>query len=100
MCSHYQAKKRRRFYEQRLGITLPLDWEVPRGSHIYPTQFTPIVRRPPERNTGDEALPDLKVVEAGFGLLPGFAKEVKCGAKTYNARPSHRPWRRGGREAR
>lgn len=88
MCSHYQAEKRRVFYEKRFGIKLPLDWEPPRGGglHIYPTQFAPILRRPPERDSGDEAVPDMEVIEARFGLLPSFAKEVKYGTRTYNAR--------------
>lgn len=32
MCSHYQAEKRRHFYEKRFGLKLPSDWEPPRGS--------------------------------------------------------------------
>jgi len=89
MCSHYQAEKRRHLYEKRFGIKMPADWEPPRGSggiHIYPTQFAPIVRRPPERDSGDNAVPYFEVVEARFGLLPSFAKEVKYGIRTYNAR--------------
>jgi len=89
MCSHYQAEKRRHLYEKRFGVKLPPEWEPPRGSgglHVYPTQFAPIVRRPPERNSGDEAVPDFEVLEARFGLLPGFATEVKYGTRTYNAR--------------
>lgn len=87
MCSHYQAEKRRHLIEKRFGIKLPLDWEAPPGgSHIYPTQFAPIIRRPRERDAGDEAVPDFEVVDARFGLLPGFATEVKYGTRTYNAR--------------
>ena len=65
MCSHYQAEKRRHFYEKRFGIKLPPDWEPPRGTgglHVYPTQFAPIIHRPPERNSDDEAVPDFEVV--------------------------------------
>lgn len=84
MCSHYQAEKRRHFYEKRFGIKLPPDWEQPRGTgglHVYPTQFAPIVRRPPERASADEAVPDFEVVDARFGLLPRFATEVKYGSR-------------------
>lgn len=35
---------------------------------------------------GDEAVPDVEVVPAHFGLLPGFAKDIKYGVRTYNAR--------------
>lgn len=87
MCSRYQAEKRRHLIEKRFGIKLPPAWEPPPGdSHIYPTQFAPIIRQPPERDSGDEAVPEVEVVEARFGLLPGFAEEVKYGTRTYNAR--------------
>ncbi len=87
MCSHYQAEKRRQQIETRFGITLPPNWEPPPGGlHIYPTQLAPIVRRPPEHDSGDEAVPDVEVIEAHFGLLPGFAKDIKYGTRSYNAR--------------
>jgi len=87
MCSHYQTEKRRKQIEKLFRIKLPLDWEAPPGGlHIYPTQFAPIIRRPAERDAGDEAVPDFELVEARFGLLPSFARDEKFGLKTYNAR--------------
>jgi len=87
MCSHYISERRRAYYRKHYGIELPPDWEAPRGSsHVYPTQVAPIVRRPPERESGDEAVPEFEMVMAHFGLLPGFAKDVKYGVRTYNAR--------------
>ncbi|MDN8615623.1 SOS response-associated peptidase [Variovorax ginsengisoli] len=87
MCSHYQAEKRRKQIAKHFGIQLPPSWEPPPGGlHIYPTQMAPFIRRPPERESGDEAIPDFEVVEGHFGLLPGFAKDAKFGLKTYNAR--------------
>ena len=86
MCSHYQAEKRRKQLE-KTGVQLPLYWEPPPGSmHIYPTQWAPIIRRLAEREAGDEAVPEMEMVSARFGLLPGFAKKVKYGLQTYNAR--------------
>lgn len=86
MCSHYQGEKARAKLK-RMGVTLPDDWEPPPGGmHIYPTQLAPIIRRPPERDSGDEAVPGMELVLAHFGLLPGFAKEIKYGVRTYNAR--------------
>lgn len=70
-----------------MGATLPLDWVPPLGSeHVYPTQLAPILRRPPEHDAGDEAVSAMELVTAHFGLLPGFAKEIKYGLRTYNAR--------------
>lgn len=87
MCSHYQAEKRRKQIEKHFGIKLPPGWEPPPGGlHIYPTQRAPIIRRPPERESGDEAVPGFELVEGHFGLLPGFAKAVRYGLQTYNAR--------------
>ncbi|CAN7332879.1 SOS response-associated peptidase family protein [Variovorax sp. LjRoot84] len=87
MCSHYQAEKRRKQLEKRFGISLPPDWEPPPGGlHIYPTYKAPFIRRPPERESGDEAVPEIELVEGHFGLLPGFAKDIDYGKRTYNAR--------------
>lgn len=87
MCSHYQSERRRAFYLKRFGIQLPIEWEAPRGaSHVYPTQLAPIVRRPTARDSGDDAVPEFEAVMARFGLLPGFAKDIKYGTRTYNAR--------------
>ena len=86
MCSHYIAEKARQQLA-RFGVQLPFDWELgPSGNHIYPTQWAPIVRRPPEHDSGDDSVPDRELVLARFGLLPGFAKDEKYGLRTYNAR--------------
>lgn len=87
MCSHYISERRRAYYLKHFGVAPPPDWEAPRGtSHVYPTQLAPIVRRPPERGAGDEAVPEFEILLAHFGLLPGFAKDLKYGTRTYNAR--------------
>lgn len=86
MCSHYIAEKSRQQLA-RMGVQLAVGWQPPAGGgHVYPTQWAPIIRRPPELDSGDEAVPDLEVVAARFGLLPGFAKDEKYGLRTYNAR--------------
>ncbi|MDP9902952.1 SOS response-associated peptidase [Variovorax ginsengisoli] len=87
MCHHYQAEKRRQLLEKRFGLVLPADWEPPPGGlHIYPTDLAPILRRPIERASGDDAVPEFELVEARFGLLPRFAEDVSYGKHTYNAR--------------
>src|ERR1700739_4177873 len=40
----------------------------------------------PAGESGDDVVPDFELVEGHFGLLPGFAKEVRYGVNTYNAR--------------
>ena len=77
MCSHYVGE-RARGKLARMGVSLPADWKPPLGGmHIYPTQLAPIIRRPPERDSDDEAVPDMEIVAARFELLPGFAKDIK-----------------------
>ena len=40
-----------------------MDWEPPRGTmHLYPTRIEPVIRRPPERDSGDEAVPAVEVI--------------------------------------
>lgn len=43
--------------KKRIGITLPVNWELPRGgAHIYLTQFAPIGRLLAARESGDESV--------------------------------------------
>lgn len=86
MCSHYQAERNRRKLE-RMGAKFPNDWKDGEGtSDIYPTLVAPILRRPPEFDSGDDAASSMEVVPAHFGLLPSFAEEIGFGKHTYNAR--------------
>lgn len=86
MCSHYQAERSRRKLE-RMGVRVQDDWQPPDTTwDVYPTLKAPIIRRPPEFDSGDEAVPSMELVQAHFGLLPSFAKEIGFGKHTYNAR--------------
>ena len=86
MCSHYIGVKAGvRLKQFGLGQP-PGGLDAAATAHIYPTQQAAIIRRPPERDSGDEAVPAMEVVSAHFGLLPGFAKDIKYGLRTYNAR--------------
>ena len=72
------------------GVQLPTDWQSGLSSkHIYPTQWAPIVCRPPthpEYDSGAEAVSERVIVLARSGLLPSFAKDEKYGLRTHNAR--------------
>ena len=86
MCSHYVGQTARAKLA-RMGAYVPDDWVPPSGGfHIYPTQEALILRKPVEAASGDEAVPAVEVVNALFGLLPGFAKDIHYGKRTYNAR--------------
>jgi putative SOS response-associated peptidase YedK len=85
MCAHYEAVRQWEAYEKHFGIQRPLD-SVQLPLHVFPTALAPLIRRPAELDSGDEAVPAREVVLGHFGLLPGFAKDTKYGLRTYNAR--------------
>ncbi len=88
MCSHYQSLKKADYLRRRFPhIKLPDEewkWDMwPR----YPGLF---IRRPPELESGDEAVPPLEAVVGRWGLVSGMtrsdglAKALKL--STFNAR--------------
>jgi putative SOS response-associated peptidase YedK len=87
MCSHYQGMKKRDQMEKYFrvhGIPLPADWDM------WPRRFGEFVRRPPEWDSGDEAVPEREVETGRWGLISamtradGLAKAEKL--STFNAR--------------
>ena len=83
MCSHYIAESAREKLE-RIGAFVPPEWVPPSGGfHIFPSQQTLIIRRPPERDSGEEVVLAMLLVTAHFGLLLGFAKDNHYGKRTY-----------------
>lgn len=53
---------------------------------VFPGYPAPFIRRPPERDSGDDAVPDREGLVGLFGLLPHWAKDEKLSRNTYNAR--------------
>ena len=102
MCSHYQALKERAKFEKEFHVKLPPYEGV---YDVWPTYETPFIRRPPEADVGDEAVPGREALTGRFGLLPHWAKDEKFGRRTLHARsetaatlPSFRDaWRKGHR---
>lgn len=97
MCSNYVAVSRADRLLSFFGVARERD-DPP--LETWPTGLAPFIRLA-EPGSGNR-----RVVDDGlFGLLPGFAKELAFGRKTYNARsetvhqlPSFRDaWRRGQR---
>ena len=85
MCAHYEALREWERYVKYFKIKQP-ETAVQLPLHVFPTGMAPMIRRPAEPDSGDEAVPAHEVVLGHFGLLPGFAKEIKYGLRTYNAR--------------
>jgi putative SOS response-associated peptidase YedK len=100
MCSHYQAIKERERFLRLFGVYPP----DPEGKYdMWPGYTGVMVRRPRERDSGDDAVAAVEAVTGLFGLLPHWAKDAKLARNTFNARsetvhekPSFRDaWRRG-----
>jgi putative SOS response-associated peptidase YedK len=102
MCSHYQALQDRAKFEKEFRVKLP---PYEGANDIWPTYAALFVRRPPEADVGDEAVPEREALPGQFGLIPAWAKDEKFGRRTFNARsetaatlPSFRDaWRKAQR---
>jgi len=104
MCSHYTALKKQEQLEKYFrtrGIPLP-----PK-SDMWPRYAGPFIRRPPEHDAGDEAVPEREAVVGRWGLISGMTKadglDKASKLSTFNARSETaaksftfgNAWRRG-----
>lgn len=102
MCSHYQSLKDRERYQRYFDVEAPAE----QGKFdVWPLYAASFIRRPPQADAGDEAVPKREALLGQFGLMPHWAKDEKFGRRTFNARsetaatlPSFRDaWRKGQR---
>ncbi|MBC7548540.1 MAG: SOS response-associated peptidase [Polaromonas sp.] len=85
MCSHYQALKERARLERQFHVQPPTTTTT--GVYdVWPGYQALFIRRPPEADVGDEAVPEREALAGQFGLLPHWAKDDKFGRRTFNAR--------------
>ncbi|CAP41339.1 SOS response-associated peptidase [Bordetella petrii] len=104
MCSHYQGIKKREQLEKYFrtrGIPLPPNWDM------WPRRLGEFVRRPPEWDSGDEAVPEREVEIGRWGLISGMTRPEGLARaeklSTFNARSETaaksftfgNAWRRG-----
>jgi putative SOS response-associated peptidase YedK len=104
MCSHYQAIKARERYFRLFGIYPPAHEYV---EDMWPKYMGAFIRRPPEADSGDEAVPTMESVLGRWGLVPWATKDPVKQLKlsTFNARAESAAksftfgsaWRRGQR---
>ena len=102
MCAHYEAVQDRQRYQRYFDVEPPADAG---RSDVWPLYMASLIRRPPEADAGDEAVPEREALSGQFGLIPHWAKDASIGKRTYNARsetaaskPSFRDaWRHGQR---
>lgn len=101
MCSNYDACTNTERLRLHFGVTLPPGTNL--RTDVWPTYSAPFVRRHPNADVGDDAVPPREALQGLFGLVPHWAGEVAFGRRTYNARsetvaekPSFRDaWRKG-----
>jgi len=100
MCSHYQALKERERFQRHFGVAPPPDM----GKHdLWPGYVGSFIRRHPQAEVGDEAVPAREALTGLFGLVPHWSPDTRITRFTYNARsetvankPSFREaWKQG-----
>lgn len=85
MCARYHsvldAARLKQFFKSRIARDI-----ADIKPDVFPGYSAPFIRRPPERESGDDAVPDREALVGLFGLLPHWAKDEKLTKSTYNAR--------------
>ena len=67
MCIHYEALKNPKLYQQAFNAQLPSD---PGKTDMWPKYTGVFIRRPPETDPHDEAVPEREAVNGRWGLVP------------------------------
>lgn len=92
ICSHYQTLKDAELLLKKFGVTRP---GVLGAYDMWPRYQGIFMRRPPEHDAGDEAVPSLEAVLGRWGLISAMTKPDgldKAGKlSTFNARSETAP---------
>lgn len=99
MCAHYESVHQPQRLTRHFGVGLPS--ELARRD-VWPGYPSTFIRRHPQSDVGDEAVPAREALVGCFGLIPAWSRDDKIARHTYNARsetvgekPSFRDaWRR------
>lgn len=83
MCSHYQALKDPERYRHHFGVEPPQDMGK---ADMWPGYLGTMVRRHPQAEVGNPAVPTREALAALFGLLPPWSLDTHITRHTYNAR--------------
>lgn len=83
MCSHYQSLKERDKYFRYFGVEPPVD---PGKHDLWPGYLGAFIRRHPNADVGDEAVPPREALAGLFGLVPHWSRDTKIARHTFNAR--------------
>ena len=99
MCAHYESTHDRVKLRQQFGVDVP---SALARRDVWPGYLSTFVRRHPQADVGDAAVPAREAQVGSFGLVPAWSRDTKIARHTYNARsetvaekPSFRDaWRR------
>jgi putative SOS response-associated peptidase YedK len=84
MCSNYDSVTDTARLKLHFGVDL--DPAITLRRDVWPIYEAPFVRRHPNADVGDEAVPEREALTGLFGMVPHWAGEVSFGRRTYNAR--------------
>lgn len=83
MCSHYRPVSDTDRFFRTFAVQLPLGG---RTGDMWPKYEGVFVRRPPEFESGDEAVPEKEAVTGRWGLVPSRTRAINEKLSTFNAR--------------
>ena len=82
MCAHYENIRSLQVLTEHFGVE---GTELGRAD-VWSGYAGVMVRRHPQADVGDEAVPEREALVAQFGLVPRWARDAKFSRHTYNAR--------------
>ena len=83
MCSHYQQVKEREKFLKIFGVEPPPEYGK---IDMWPGYLGSFIRKHPQSDVGDEAVPANEALNGLFGLVPHWATDTKITKSTYNCR--------------
>lgn len=83
MCSHYEGVKAPQALQEVFRVEPPA---LMGKADLWPGYQGLLIRRPRDRDSGDDAVPDREALPGLFGLVPHWATDLKICRSTYNAR--------------
>ncbi len=83
MCSHYQAIKGRERYLRHFGVEPPAELGK---FDVWPGDAASFIRRHPQADAGNDAVPAREALSGLFGLVPRWSLDTRITGHTCNAR--------------
>jgi len=83
MCSHYEGVRDTEVLRKVFQVKPPTEMGK---ADLWPGYQGLLIRRPREKDSGDDTVPDREALPGLFGLVPHWATDLKICRSTYNAR--------------